>query len=95
MISWLFNDLFVLGGELRHGAIRDPAKVTQEFSGGAGGGIQHCSGFSLEGLGEAENKDELLHLVWGLWDDQLSRTEGGSPRGFWINPGCGSVQMQQ
>lgn len=38
MISWLFNDLFVLGGELRHGAIRDPAKVTQEFSGGAGGG---------------------------------------------------------
>lgn len=47
MISWLFNDLCVMGGELRHRAIRDSAKVTQEFSGRAG--MESSIAFSLCG----------------------------------------------
>lgn len=31
-------------------------------------------------------------LVWGLWDEQLSRTVGSS-RGFWINPGPGTTAL--
>lgn len=82
-----------MGGELRHRAIRDSAKVTQEFSGRAGDGIQHCLPVASlwKGCGRGLGW-EAASLVWGLWGDQLPRTVGSS-RGFWINPGCATAAL--
>lgn len=57
MISWLFNDLFVTGGELRQRAIRDSLKVTQEFSGRAGDRSQRF-------LPVVQPHAALLSLLW-------------------------------